>query len=64
MKIEKNRLKREELFQFALDQLRNSSSENVSFLKNHLFRLKVNEDYVINSLQEVDELVQFLNCYG
>ena len=63
MKIEKNKLNREDLFKFALQKLNNSSSENINVLENHLFRLKVNEDYVIDSLQDVDDLVQFLNCH-
>ncbi len=63
MKIEKNKLSREDLFKFALQKLNNSSSENINVLENHLFRLKVSEDYVIDSFQDVDDLVQFLNCH-
>lgn len=52
---------REKLYQFGLHKLGTTSQENISILKNHLFRLKVNNDYVINSFSEVEELVQFLN---
>ena len=61
MKIEKKSLKREDLFQFALKKLNHSSFENCKVIETHLFRLKVNEDYVINSLRDVEELVTFLN---
>ena len=61
MKLEKNRLKREDLFQFALKKLNHSSFENCKIIETHLFRLKVNEDYVLNSLKDVEELVNFLN---
>lgn len=51
---------REKLYQFGLNKLGTTSQENIVVLRNHLFRLKVNDDYVINSFSEVEELVQFL----
>lgn len=51
---------REKLYQFGIAKLGKTSQENLKILENHLFRLKVNEDYVINSYQEVEELVQFI----
>lgn len=55
---------RETLFKFGIAKLSNASQENIRILENHLFRLKMNEDYVINSYLEVEELVQFLNNNG
>lgn len=60
--IAKNsRQDRNSLFQFGLAKLGNSSQENIKILENHLFRLKVNEEFIINSYREVEELVQYLN---
>jgi hypothetical protein len=55
---------RQKLYQFGLNKLGVTSQENIVVLKNHLFRLKVNDDYVINSFSEVEELVEFLNNNG
>jgi hypothetical protein len=52
---------RETLFQFGIAKLGIASLENIKVLENHLFRLKVNEEFVINSYKEVEELVQYLN---
>jgi hypothetical protein len=52
---------REALFQFGIAKLGIASKENSKVLENHLFRLKVNEEFVINSYKEVEELVQYLN---
>jgi hypothetical protein len=52
---------REILFKFGLAKLGIASQENIKVLENHLFRLKVNEEFVINSYKEVEELVQYLN---
>lgn len=52
---------RESLYQYGVAKLMNPSGENKNILINHLFRLKVNEDYVINTCDEVDELIQYLN---
>lgn len=52
---------RETLFQFGIAKLGVVSRENINVLENHLFRLKVNDDFVINSYNEVEELVQYLN---
>lgn len=52
---------RVKLYQFGIIKLGNASQENSKVLENHLFHLKMNEDYVINSYKEVEELVQFIN---
>ncbi len=61
MIVKSSNQERDTLFQFGLSKLGNASRENIKVLENHLFRLKVNEDYVINSYKEVEDLVQFLN---
>ena len=60
MKAENSNQDREALYQFGIAKLGTVSLENIKILENHLFRLKLNEDYVINSYQEVEELVQFI----
>ncbi|MDM8160503.1 hypothetical protein QUH73_11815 [Labilibaculum sp. K2S] len=55
---------RDKLYQFGITKLGKTSRENIKILENHLFHLKMNEDYVINSYKEVEELVQFLNGNG
>ena len=52
---------RENLYQFGLTKLVKPSQENIKILVNHLFRLKVNDDYVINSCHEVEDLVEYIN---
>jgi len=59
-----NKQDRETLYQFGIARLGTASQENIKILENHLFRLKMNDDYVINSYSEVEELVQFLNNNG
>jgi len=59
-----NNKERESLYQFGLAKLCVASQENISMLVNHLFRLKVNDDYVINSDWEVEELVDYINDNG
>ncbi|MBN2595804.1 MAG: hypothetical protein JXR82_03360 [Marinifilaceae bacterium] len=61
MIVDSRRQDREELYQFGITKLGNTSQENIKILENHLFHLKLNEDYVINSYKEVEELVQFIN---
>ncbi|PKQ65464.1 hypothetical protein BZG02_00200 [Labilibaculum filiforme] len=61
MKVAKSHQDRERLYRFGIGKLGNTSPENIKMLENHLFHLKMNEDYVINSFEEVSELVQFLN---
>ncbi len=61
MKALNSKQDREAMFKFGLAKLNLASQENSKVLENHLFRLKVNEDYVINSYIEVEDLVQFLN---
>jgi hypothetical protein len=52
---------RDALFQLALSKLYNCSDENVNILVNHLFHLKVNDDFVINSERQVEDLVAYIN---
>ena len=52
---------RDLLYNEALKNLENPSKDNVQIIKTHLFRLKVNDEYVINSKEQVDDLVSFIN---
>lgn len=53
--------KRELLYQIAFKKLSNPNFRNLQVIKHHLFRLKVNDDFVINSKQEIEDLVVFIN---
>ncbi|WP_209319734.1 hypothetical protein [Ancylomarina longa] len=61
MNLIKSSKKREGLYQIALSKLRTHSKENINIIIKHLFHLKVNEDFVINSSKEVEELVEYIN---
>ncbi|WP_127343992.1 hypothetical protein [Ancylomarina longa] len=52
---------REFLYQYGLVKLVVLSDENIKILKNHLFHLKLNQDFIINTYNDVDELVSFIN---
>ncbi|MBL4559448.1 MAG: hypothetical protein JKX79_00545 [Labilibaculum sp.] len=49
------------MFKFGIAKLGIASQENSNVLEKHLFRLKVNEEFVINSYKEVEDLLQYLN---
>ena len=61
MQANQTHAKRKALYQYGLSKLEMPSDMNLSILRNHLFLLKMNTDYVINSKQEVDDLITFLN---
>ena len=56
---EKNQ--RNNLYQFALSKLIEQTNDNLRLLENHLYRLKVNQDYVITTENEIEELVEYIN---
>ncbi|NOU59410.1 hypothetical protein [Marinifilum caeruleilacunae] len=53
---------RDSLYNEAVKSLDNPSKNNVHIIKTHLFRLKVNNEYVINTKEQLDDLVTFINC--
>ena len=59
---EKNQ--RNNLYQFALSKLIEQTNDNLRLLENHLYRLKVNQDYVITTENEIEELVEYINQHG
>lgn len=61
MNSKDNTKEREGLFQIALSKLEIASKENLNIIISHLFHLKVNDDFVINSPREVEELVTYIN---
>lgn len=61
MRLKKSKKERESLYQLALSELNTLSKENINIINTHLFHLKVNEDFVINSLNDVEELVSYVN---
>ncbi|WP_421918444.1 hypothetical protein [Marinifilum sp.] len=52
---------RNALYSEAIKILDYPSKNNIQILKTHLFLLKVNDDYVINSSEPIDDLVSFIN---
>jgi|GEM_PF-1889058 hypothetical protein len=56
---EKNQ--RNNLYQFALSKLIEQTNDNLRLLENHLYKLKVNQDYVITTENEIEELVEYIN---
>ena len=52
---------RDSLYNEAIKNLENPSKTNLQIIRTHLFRLKVNDDYVINTKKEIDDLVSFIN---
>lgn len=52
---------RETVFKFGIAKLGIATQENSKVVEKHLFRLKVNEEFVINSYKEVEDLLQYLN---
>jgi len=59
---EKNQ--RNNLYQFALSKLIEQTNDNLRLLENHLYKLKVNQDYVITTENEIEELVEYINQHG
>ncbi|MPQ46060.1 hypothetical protein GCQ56_03475 [Marinifilum sp. N1E240] len=55
---------RNNLYQFALSKLIEQTNDNLRLLENHLYRLKVNQDYVITTENEIEELVEYINQHG
>jgi len=55
---------RNALYQFALSKLNDQTNENLRLLENHLFRLKVNQDFVFTTEKEIEDLVDYINQYG
>lgn len=54
-------MERESWYQMALERLNIPSTENLNIIVTHLFHLKVNKDFVINSFNELEELVSYIN---
>jgi hypothetical protein len=52
---------RDTLYNEAIKKLDHPSENNLQIIKTHLFRLKVNNEYVINTKEQVDDLVTFIN---
>ena len=60
--MENNNIKiRKAMYAYAYSKLKCPSVENKQILRSHLFHLKVNSDYVINSKYELDALLKFIN---
>jgi hypothetical protein len=53
---------RDMLYNEAIKKLENPSEINIQIIKTHLYLLKVNDDYVINTKEQINELVSFINC--
>lgn len=53
---------RDLLYEEAIRSLKNPSKTNMQIIKTHLFCLKVNNDYVINTKEQINDLVTFINC--
>ncbi|WP_282014469.1 hypothetical protein [Marinifilum flexuosum] len=53
---------RDVLYKEAIKDLENPSKNNMQIIKTHLFCLKVNNDYVINTKEQINDLVSFINC--
>jgi hypothetical protein len=52
---------RERLLNFGLSKLKRPTYMNTRILINHLFHLKLNEDFVINTIDQVESLVEYIN---
>ncbi|PXX99157.1 hypothetical protein DF185_14870 [Marinifilum breve] len=52
---------RDLLYKEAIKSLENPSKSNRQIIETHLFRLKVNNDYVINTKEQINDLVTFIN---
>lgn len=52
---------RDSLYKDAIKNLINPSRANLQIIKTHLFYLKVNNDYVINTKEQIDDLITFIN---
>lgn len=61
MRLKDNTTERKSWYQMALKKLNMPSKENLNIIITHLFHLKVNEDFVINSFCELEELVSYIN---
>jgi hypothetical protein len=53
---------RDLLYKEAIKSLENPSKTNMQIIKTHLFCLKVNDDYVINTREQINDLVTYINC--
>ncbi|TKG91915.1 hypothetical protein EYV94_20080 [Puteibacter caeruleilacunae] len=52
---------RNSLFSFAVSKLEAPTMANKKMLSYHIFNLKMNDDFVVKSEQEVEELIEYIN---
>jgi len=53
---------RNSLYNEAIKCLENPSQTNIQIIKHHIFKLKINDEFIIKTQEQINDLVAFINC--